>query len=90
MRKLKKENFYHGILLGLLSYEEDWIVTSNAESGHGYSHILVEIEDEDTGIVIEIKYAENNALDAACADAMRQIEEKRYEERFRLEGMNKF
>jgi hypothetical protein len=29
----KKENFYHGVLLGLLSYDPDWYITSNQESG---------------------------------------------------------
>ena len=56
VRKDRKENFYHGILLGLLSHREDWIISSNAESGEGFSDILIEIEESDTGIVIEIKY----------------------------------
>lgn len=56
VRKRKKENFYHGILLGLLSHQEDWYIRSNAESGDGFSDILMEIEDEGIGIVIEVKY----------------------------------
>ena len=31
--KEKKENFYHGMLLGLLRFREDWYIKSNAESG---------------------------------------------------------
>ena len=60
VRKSKKENFYHGILLGLLSHREDWYIRSNVESGDGYSDILVEIEEEGIGIVIEVKYPDSN------------------------------
>ena len=64
--KEKKENFYHGILLGLLGYKSNWLIKSNAESGIGYSDILVEVPTNRTGIVIELKYAEDGDLDAAC------------------------
>lgn len=87
--KSKKENFYHGILLGLLGYDRDWVVSSNAESGDGYSDILIEIEEEDTGIIIEIKYAENGDLDTACQTALSQITEKDYPEKLRREGYTK-
>lgn len=76
VRKNKKENFYHGILLGLLSHREDWVILSNAESGEGYSDILIEILDQDIGIVMEIKYSESRDLEAACVYALDQIEEK--------------
>lgn len=69
-----KENFYHGILLGLLGYQDTWSISSNKESGDGYSDILVEIDDEETGIVIEFKYPEDGNLDTGCKEAMRQIE----------------
>ena len=59
VRKPVKENFYHGILLGILSYKGGWYVTSNRESGDGFSDIMVRIDDEDVGIIIEVKYAEN-------------------------------
>nr|WP_300677556.1 AAA family ATPase [uncultured Acetatifactor sp.] len=87
VRKDKKENFYHGILLGLLSHREDWIVSSNAESGVGFSDILIEIEDSSVGIVIEIKYPDNGNLEAGCQDALSQIEEKEYAEHLRQNGM---
>ena len=74
----RKENFYHGILLGLLGYKSDWLIKSNAESGTGYSDILIEVPDNRTGIVIELKYAENGDMDAACKAALEQIEEKDY------------
>ncbi len=72
----KKENFYHGILLGLLGYKSNWLVKSNAESGFGYSDILVEVPKNRTGIVIELKYAEDGNMDAACEKALQQIEDR--------------
>lgn len=85
----KKENFYHGLLLGLLGYEENWIVRSNAESGIGYSDILVEIPERRTGIVIEMKYAENGNMDAACEQALSQIENRQYDSKLKEDGMRK-
>ena len=86
----RKENFYHGILLGLLGYKSDWLIKSNAESGTGYSDILIEVPDNRTGIVIELKYAENGDMDAACKAALEQIEEKDYIARLRQDGMRNF
>ena len=88
--KSLKENFYHGILLGLLGYKATWLTKSNAESRTGYSDILVEVPDNRTGIVIELKYAENGDMDAACAKALEQIEEKDYVDRLRQDGMRNF
>lgn len=85
--KAKKGNFYHGILLGLLSHMEDWLISSNAESGEGYSDILVEIEAEKIGIVIEVKYAQHHSLDAACKEALQQIEANNYAETLLADGM---
>ena len=86
-KKQMKENFYHGILLGILSCYNAWIVSSNQESGDGYSDILLTIDDEEVGIVIEVKYAENGNLEEGCKKALRQIETKYYEEALRKEGM---
>lgn len=88
--KEKKENFYHGILLGLLGYKSSWLIKSNAESGTGYSDILIEVPTNRTGIVIELKYAENGDMDAACEDALRQIEEKNYVAKLKQDGMRNF
>ena len=85
----KKENFYHGILLGLLGYKENWIFKSNLESGTGYSDILMEVPENRTGIIIEVKYAENGNLDVACEIALRQIEEKCYAAKLEEDGMRK-
>ena len=87
VRKGKKENFYHGILLGLLSHRGDWDVDSNIESGDGYSDIQVEIEEESIGLVIEVKYADNGDLEAGCKEAFKQIGETGYEERLKEDGM---
>ena len=88
--KDKKENFYHGILLGLLSYKANWLIKSNTESGTGYSDILVEVPNNRTGIVIELKYAENGDMDAACSEALNQIEEKSYVDKPKQDGMRNF
>ena len=85
-RKPKKENFYHGILLGLLSHREDWYIRSNVESGDGYSDILIEIEEDEIGIIIEVKYAEGS-LEAACEEALGQIGRLDYEAGLREDGM---
>lgn len=87
VRKNKKENFYHGILLGLLSHREDWDISSNTESGNGFSDILVEIEDRSIGIVIEVKYPDNSDLDAGCCQALEQIEGTEYAARLEEDGM---
>ena len=86
-RNEEKENFYHGILLGLLGYKSNWLIKSNAESGIGYSDILVEVPDNRTGIVIELKYAENGNMDTACEEALKQIEDRDYTARLRDDGM---
>ena len=76
--------FYHGILLGLLSHREDWIIRSSAESGEGYSDILIEIIDDEsdtkTGIIIELKYSESRDLETKCLEALKQIENNDYAE----------
>jgi len=87
IKKEMKENFYHGILLGLFANMANWKVKSNAESGDGYSDISVEIEDQEIGIVIELKYAENAAFDEGCREAMKQIRDRNYEEKLIDDGM---
>ena len=83
----QKENFYHGLLLGLLRSASKWLILSNAESGEGFSDILIEPEDPDVGIVIEVKYASSIAeLDKACNKAVSQIRSRRYDEKLRNDG----
>lgn len=86
VRKASKENFYHGILLVILGFKSGWYVRSNEESGEGWSDILVRLENEDTGMIIEIKYAEEGRYAAACEQALRQIEEKDYTAKLKEEG----
>lgn len=88
-RNEEKEIFYHGILLGLLRCEPDWLIRSNVESGDGLVDILIEPENPDAGIIIELKYAQTYAgLEKACEKAMNQIREKRYDEWLRNEERN--
>lgn len=89
VRKASKENFYHGILLGILGVKEEWYVSSNQESGEGYSDIMVETENSETAILIEVKYANDGNLDQACERALQQIEEKKYDEELRENGVDK-
>lgn len=89
VRKASKENFYHGILLGILGVKEEWYASSNQESGEGYSDILVETENSETVILIEVKYANDGNLDQACERALQQIEEKKYDEELRENGVDK-
>ena len=87
VKKQLKENFYHGILLGILGSGDSWSVSSNKESGDGYSDILVETDDGEIGIILELKYAEDGNLDTACKKALEQIDTKRYEEVLIDEGV---
>lgn len=88
VRKEMKENFYHGILLGLLAYMDGWLVKSNAESGEGYSDISIEIRQCEIGIVIELKYAEDGAFEESCQEALRQIHERKYESALIKNGLH--
>ncbi len=87
VRKKLKENFYHGIVLGILGLKEGWTVSSNKETGDGYSDIVIETEDGETGIIVEIKYAHDGNLDQACQDALEQIENTNYIQELQKEGI---
>ena len=87
VKRQMKENFYHGILIGILGFADTWSVSSNKESGDGYSDILLETDDGETGIILELKYAEDGKLDESCREALRQINLRRYEEELLDEGV---
>ena len=78
VRKPTKENFYHGIMLGILGFKTDWYVKSNREAGNGFGDIIIKIEDKGIGMIIELKYAEDAKLSAECESAMKQIENTGY------------
>lgn len=88
VRTSMKENFYHGMVLGLLQSQGNWLIRSNAETGEGYSDISVSTPAR-TGIVIELKYANDGELEAACTEALKQIEEKKYAVGLQRQGMKK-
>lgn len=87
-QKPTKENFYHGLLLGILGFKENWSVMSNRESGDGFGDILIRIEDEDVGIVIEVKYADDGNFQGECEKALQQIIDIRYTEALEQEGIH--
>ena len=90
VRKSIKENFYHGILLGILSFKTGWEVSSNRESGSGFSDILIEIDDSDIGIVIEVKYSDDeDQLEKDCKEALKQIKDRDYTQKLRDAGFHK-
>ncbi len=86
-RRGQRENFYHGVLLGLLRHREDWLLYSNMESGEGYSDILVEDPEAGIGIVIELKYREDGKLEEGCREALEQIDTRRYQDRLEEDGI---
>ena len=86
-RDEQKENFYHGILLGILKNYSGWAVKSNRESGDGFADILVKPQNPDAGIIIEVKYAHSfKDLEYACERALKQAHDRRYDEIFREDG----
>ena len=86
VKKPTKENFYHGMLLGILGYKEGWTVTSNREAGDGFSDIMIRMDEGNTGIIIEVKYAGENP-EATCRRALEQIQEKGYAQGMRQDGI---
>ena len=89
VQKTYKENFYHGLLLGILSFKGGWMVHSNRESGNGFSDIMIRIDDSDTGIIIEVKYDEKGDLEAECKKALRQIDATGYTEALHQEDVTR-
>ena len=81
------ENFFHGFVLGLIvDQTENYIITSNRESGYGRYDIMLEPIDKTNekypGIVIEFKVInprKENTLEETVAAALKQIEDKNYD-----------
>lgn len=89
VQKTYKENFYHGLLLGILSFKSGWMVRSNRESGNGFSDIMIQIDDSDTGIIIEVKYDEKGDLETECKKAIQQIDDTGYTEALQQEDVHR-
>ncbi len=87
VKKEMKENFYHGVLLGILGVKSQWGISSNREMREGYADILAEPDTGDLGIIIEVKYAHNGDLDGACREALKQIEYTKYEDDLANDGV---
>nr|WP_305139104.1 AAA family ATPase [uncultured Schaedlerella sp.] len=87
IKKDMKENFYHGVLVGILGVKDRWGISSNREMGEGYADILAEPDTGDMGIIIEVKYAHDGDLDAACKEALKQIAYTRYEDDLEDDGV---
>ena len=87
VKKDMKENFYHGLLIGILGVKTSWGISSNRETGDGYADIVAEPDSGDVGIIIEVKYADNGNLEHACKEALEQMENRRYDEAFYDEGI---
>ena len=88
-RNEEKEIFYHGILLGILKNHAGWAVKSNKESGDGFSDVTIEIDENEMGIIIEVKYSEGNEMEKEGKKALAQIEKKHYEEIFEEDDIHK-
>lgn len=89
VRRSLSENFYHGIMLGILRVKEGWSVTSNPEAGDGYADIIVRLNNYEMAMILELKYADDGDMDAVCHKALEQIEEKNYEERLVDDGFER-
>ena len=87
VRTHMKENFYHGVLLGILGVKNRWGISSNREMGEGYADILAEPDTGDMGIIIEVKYAHDGNLDSVCKKALKQIEYTKYEDDLEDDGI---
>ena len=83
-----QESYYHGFLAGMLKNIGNYIVLSNRESGNGRPDILLKYPSvRGKAVIIEIKVAKTyQELEKKCDEALRQIEEQRYEEELRQEG----
>ena len=95
--KKAPENFFHGFVLGLMvDQSENYIITSNRESGFGRYDIMLEPKDKQSqkypGIVIEFKVInprKENSLEETVEAALKQIEEKNYDTELINRGVNK-
>lgn len=85
------ENFYHGFLVGLLEYSDEYLVESNRESGTGRNDIIIKnVLTREIAVILEIKsVGKNETLDQMCDAALKQIEDRQYEVSLLNEGYKK-
>ncbi len=85
------ENFYHGFLVGLLEYSDEYLVESNRESGTGRNDIVIKnVLTREIAVVLEIKsVGKGETLDSMCDVALQQIEDRQYEVSLVNEGYKK-
>lgn len=92
--KTTPERFYHGFVLGLLvDLAGRYEVTSNRESGFGrYDVMLKPLKPKDHGIILEFKIynpKKESSLEETVQAALDQIVEKKYEQTFLAQGIEK-
>jgi hypothetical protein len=86
--------FYHGFVLGLMvDLRDRYVITSNRESGFGrYDIMMTPLNETDDAIIIEFKVYDSEDekdLQDTVQDALRQIEEEKYEEALIAQGIPK-
>ena len=83
-----QESYYHGFLAGMLKNIGNYIVLSNRESGNGRPDILLKYPSvRGKAVIMEIKIARTyQELERRCDEALKQIEDQKYEEALRQEG----
>lgn len=83
-----REEFYHGFLLGILENMKDYLVTSNREGGMGRYDIAVRnLDVAKTPMILELKVSDTyKGMETACNEALKQIEEKHYDDWLPDEG----
>ncbi|MCD8334271.1 MAG: ATP-binding protein [Clostridiales bacterium] len=84
-----RENFYHGMLIGMLKSNRAWRIRSNREAGNGRADIIVEPikkRQKNFGVIIEVKYAtDERQLERKAQEALEQITSKNYDAFFGID-----
>ncbi|MDQ2087986.1 AAA family ATPase [Herbivorax sp. ANBcel31] len=89
----RAESFYHAFVLGMLVYiDKEYNIKSNRESGYGrYDVMIIPKDKSKKGIIIEFKKASDlrgETIDKALEAALKQIEDKKYDEELKGIGIN--
>ena len=78
----KNEDFYHGLVLGMMFYlDNHYYVKSNEESGLGRYDVVIEPKNKNNrGFILEFKVVKNeDNLEKVSEEAIEQIIEKKYD-----------